>query len=207
VVGMESKPYDIALLPSDEIKEKAIDQSGKLSRFGSLFTLAGDGPFPHISIYMFQLKADDIGKVEDSLRRISSIIGRFELITAKYFEVMNYIDVEYQKTMELEQLQDGIIKDINPLRDGMRANDQERLKNATGEAKTNLEKYGTMNVYSLFRPHLTFTRFTSEVPGVIDKLPDKKTFDGYFDKLGLFELGEEGTCIKEVYSLKLTGNT
>lgn len=196
-------PYDVALLPDEKLKMQAINTSKELSNFGTLFTLGGNGPFPHISIYMLQLKVADLEEAEARLEEIAKQFSSFSLSVRRYFEVEKYVDVEYKKTAELEALQKKVLESFNPLRSGMRKNDAQRMATATGIAKENLEKYGTRYVYELFRPHLTFTRLKEEVPKVLEHLRDAANFSGSFNQIGLFEVGENGTCVHKIISIPL----
>ncbi|MBP6005281.1 hypothetical protein KA531_00005, partial [Candidatus Saccharibacteria bacterium] len=54
-------------------------------------------------------------------------------------------------------------------------------------------------VGDLFRPHITLTRLKEHNPNVLELLQqDITTFNGVFDRLGLFEMGENGTCIRKI---------
>jgi len=96
-----------------------------------------------------------------------------------------------------------VISAINPIRDGLRENDKARLMSATGELRENLEKYGYRGVGELFRPHMTFTRFANGRAIDVSSLPDSHEFSGEFLTLGLFEMGDNGTCVRKIAEYKL----
>lgn len=67
---MESKPYDIVLLPEVELMEGAIRLSNELEKLGTYFTLGHETYFPHISLYMLQLSEDGLKKAISFLSSI-----------------------------------------------------------------------------------------------------------------------------------------
>src|SRR4030095_4919861 len=156
---MTSLPCDIAIIPNDELLQKAIKFSAQLRSYGTLFTLKNDSYFPHISLYMTQIKTDNMETINRLLRDIAAKVAPINLIAYRYFQPRGYIDAEYKRTESLDTLQELVVEAINPVRDGRLKNDEANLLDATGQARDNLKKYGYRFVGELFRPHLTFTRF------------------------------------------------
>jgi len=111
---------------------------------------------------------------------------------------MGYIDAGYDRIASLDDLQMTVLDAINPIRDGMREKDKPRLEIAIGKKREYFELYGYPNVRELFRPHLTLTRFLSERPIDASDLPSSEDFSGTFPKLGLFEMGDNGTCVRKI---------
>lgn len=116
---------------------------------------------------------------------------------------IGYVDPEYKVTNELQSLQENILDGINPLRAGMREKDIAKMQDATGTKLANLQKYGYPSIGKLFRPHMTLTRLKDHMPEVLDILPAINTFDGIFDRIGLFEMGDNGTCIRKILEISL----
>ena len=80
-----------------------------------------------------------------------------------------------------------------------------KMQDAEGLKLENLQKYGYPAIGDLFRPHITLTRLEEHNPKVLDLLPqDISTFSGVFDRLGLFEMGENGTCIRKIAEFPLS---
>lgn len=201
---MNSIPCNIVLLPTTDLAQKAIQSSQKLEQFGSLFTLKDGAYFPHASLYMTQLKTADLDTVKELLAHIAAQASAFDLSAVHYYQAHGYIDVEYNRTALLDQLQIDVIEAINPIRDGMREKDTVRMRTATDIVLENFQKYGYPNVGELFRPHMTLTRFSDgESKEVIDVLPPVSDFGGQFVKLGLFEMGDNGTCIRKISEFEL----
>jgi len=206
---MSSLPCDIVLLPSPDLALKAIKASKETEKYESFFTLEEGKYYPHMSLYMFQLNEADISKVKEVLARIANDTKVITANATRYslgtgFGV-GYVDPEYEVTEELSNLQGSIIEAVNPLRAGMRESDVRKMQDAEGLKLENLQKYGYPAIGELFRPHITLTRLKEHNPKVLDLLPqDISTFSGVFDRLGLFEMGENGTCIRKIAELRLS---
>lgn len=195
---MSSLAYDVVLLPSAQLGTKALAASKTLEPLGTHFTLGQDTNCPHISLYMLQLKAIDLPQVKSLLSEIAATSQILALTAERYFQTNNFFDVEYRKINKLVDLQNRVVSDLNPIRDGMREKDKERMAEATGVSLDNYTKYGWNTIGELFRPHLTITRFINEQANPEQKLLDLSEFSGQFAKLGLFEMGANGTAARKI---------
>lgn len=202
---MSSIPCDVVILPSDELAAKAIAASKNLESFGTHFTLQIGKYYPHASVYMLQLKTEDLAKVKELLSDIAAKTDRLSLAASRYYQTKNYFDAEYQKTERLAGLQSAVVEALNPIRDGMRENDKTRMPEATGLALENFKKYGWNSIGELYRPHLTLTRFNNEQQNPERNLPDIGEFSGQFPKLGLFEMGDNGSAVRKIAVWNLQG--
>lgn len=193
-----SKPYDVVLIPEFKIADAAIEISENLKHFGTFFTLDNKTFFPHISLYMLQLKETDLQKVLDILDVIATETPTVRGVPKLFGSHDGYIDVEYEKTNEMQQIQMSVINALNPIRDGLRDKDKERILTSTEEEKEVILKYGYRSVDKYFEPHLTFTRFKNPQENISDALLDMKMFGGSFPEFGIYEMGDNGTCVREV---------
>jgi 2'-5' RNA ligase len=200
---MESKPCNVVLLPNKSLADKAIEISQTLRSDETIFTLKDGSFYPHISLYMLELRVNDYEKVQDVLRDISAAQAFQELTATKYDQKMGFLDAEYSITPALRELQDLIVDALNPVRNGMREKDKLRMEQADGIKREYFEKYGYPNVKELFRPHLTLTRFNNENLFDASKLPDASVFSGTFESIGFFETGDNGTCVRLLSSYNL----
>lgn len=202
---MESKAYDVVLLPDATLNEKSIAMSESLCTLDTHFTLGNTTYFPHMSIYMLQLNDADVIRVETVLESVSRTIKQVAATPKSFHYSHEYLDVEYEKTEDLSRIQNKIIELLNPIRNGLRENDTVRLATAVGVEKINIETYGYRSVGEMFFPHVTFTRFTSPQENILSTLPPLNMFEGSFTALGLFEMGDNGTCIRKVKTWELSG--
>jgi hypothetical protein len=200
---MNSLPIDIVLLPTDDLAQKAIAVSELLQKYDALFKLSSTGPFPHASLYMTQLKLEDLDKVKELLAAIAAVTPALDMTATGYFQAEGYLDPDYERTDQLARLQMDVVNAINPIRDGMRVKDRARMLEATGLVRENLEKYGYRGVGELFRPHMTLARFTDGKKIDTSILPSSQSFSGRFVKLGMFEMGDNGTCARKIAEFDL----
>lgn len=198
---------NVVLLPSTDLANKAIVASGALSKYHSLFTLHDGVLYPHLSLYMVRLDDEYIERVSQLLGDVAENTHRITAV-AKGYSIgkgygAGYIDAEYQVSPELRAVQELILRAVNPLRSGMRENDIAKLQDARGVKLANLEKYGYSAIGELFRPHITFTRLPIYNPAALEVLPDVSEFSGVYESLGLFELGDHGTCTRKIATFPL----
>jgi len=205
----QTVPCDIVLLPSEEQSELALHASQLLSNQGSLFTLDNKNFYAHASLYMFQMNINTQENCLEALRQLAEKTSRQRLQQENYFYNnagfgKGYVDIAFGRNEEADLLQNHIVTTFNSLRAGMRESDKAKMSDATGLKLENLQKYGYPAVGELFRPHITLTRFPAEIEPDLSGLPDPTTFNGEFDRIGLFEMGQNGTCIRKIGEFTLT---
>lgn len=194
---------DIVLLPDPKLAHKAIAASERLECLGSHFVLEDGKYFPHASLYMARLRLADLPKAEAILRQIASQVSAAVWVARQYDFARGYVVVDYDITPQTCELQQQVIAAINPLRDGILAKDRERLKEATGVALHNYQAYGYKYIGELFHPHITLARFDDDQDEARGLLPELAEFNGRFDRIGLFELGKDNTCIRRLAAFDL----
>ena len=192
--------YDIALLPEESIASRAIEYSEHLKSLGTEFVLGRKTNLPHLSMYMFRLKDEDMPKVVDIVEATAH--KAIHLKAVNYGFNWQYFDVEYARTKELEELQAKIL-DITKYRQELDEGDRKLMEEAAGEAKRNWKDYGFKQVGELYRPHLTFTRFKTLEEAPSDP-PNLEVFSGKYIRLGIYQLGPHGTCLSEVAGFDLS---
>ena len=204
--------YAIVLLPPQEIDKKSIETSQFLEKFGTDFTLNTTDKISHLSLYMANFTPENLEKAMAALKSIAAAAPPLPLQATAYAHDFDQgmFEIGYEKTENLVALQQKIVESLNPLRLGLRAKDpvghtlSEWIPQLSGEQRENYDAFGYDEIGGLFRPHITFTRFTRrdlEVDTSI--LPPPEEFSGTFATLALFEMGENGTCVREVAAWKL----
>ena len=199
----DSISCDVVILPEPLLANRAISASQKLQQFDGYYTLEDGVCFPHTSLYMLELKVEDIPRVEELLSNITKAFPPFQLEAYRYDHTMGFIDAEYRRLPELDSLQEKIVTALNPIRNGMRAKDRERMAVAEGVALKNFQDYGYKNIGELFRPHMSLTRLKEANDSALQTLEDAVEFGGTFLRLGLFEMGDNGTCVREIKTFGL----
>ncbi len=203
LVNMNSILCDIVILPSEELKTKTVELSKSLRIRGTLYTLDGINFHPHASLYMARLRPQELEGIKVVLENIASVHKCQNLKATKYYQVMGFLDIEYQRTQALDDLASAVVKAINPVRNGMPEQDKLRMESATGLALENYRNYGYKYVGELFRPHISITRFKDEQTIDTNNIIEPSEFNGTFTKLGLFEMGDNGTCVRQIVTFEL----
>src|SRR5262249_37226661 len=168
----------------------------------------------NLSLYMADIEDADIGPAEQRLIEIAKDTAPVQLTAQRYLQDTEHgmIEVAYANTQPATRLQERLLAALAPLRRRLRRRDPVGrdlpawLPTTTGETRRNLEQYGYHEIGGLFRPHITFPRFVQR-DLVIDlaELPPLGEFDAAFTRLGLFEMGDHGTCTGSLVELELTG--
>ena len=189
---------DIVLIPSSEIAEKAIDASQSLTTLGTHYALDGKTAFPHLSLYMLRIQQTQLVTILEEVKTISRTQISFELSPEKFSSKARYVSVHYATPARLAALQKAIITALNTLRTGLPKISANLLPSAEGVAKVNLEQYGYKNLFDTTHPHLTLTRYTEEQDNPLQGLDNLIDFQGSFVGLGIYEISDIGTCIREI---------
>jgi hypothetical protein len=205
---MDSQPLDVVICPPRIIQQNAIDISHSLAHWDTNFTLTEEGPFPHISLYQAQFPMGNLPEIKLRLNNYAKLVKAFTVKPVPELyekEDVNYIEVSYEKSIELSKLQFGVIELLNSLRDGLlRARDKERYYQVSPIQRENLDKWGYRSVGDAFRPHLSLTSLKNpdsvSTHGIL-----RKKFAFAVNQIGLFQLGEHGTCINKIALYDLSG--
>jgi 2'-5' RNA ligase len=200
---MNSLPCDIVIIPDADISARAITLSEHLGRGETYFTLKEGKYFPHTSLYMAQLDMSRLDEIKERLSDVAAHTPKISLSPKKYHQQWGYVDVEYERDTIIDKLQMDIVHAINPIRDGLRQKDIDRLPEEVGIERENILTYGYRSVGEKFAPHITITRFTDRNDIDLTTLPDVSTFQATYSKIGLFEMGENGTCVRKIAEFNL----
>lgn len=204
----QTLPVDVVLLPESSQAAEAVRCSELLASQGTLTTLDDQNFYAHASLYMFQASVDRLAEITEVLQTLATKYDVQELAQAGYYYLDNgpgkgYVDVMFERNATVDQLQLDVVAALNPLRAGMRESDIAKMAEATGLKLENLQQYGYPAVGELFRPHITLTKFPAETEPDLSVLPEPTAFTGKFTKIGLFEMGDNGTCIRPLATFDL----
>lgn len=196
-------PCDIVLLPSLKQAELAAQASRQLAPQGSLFILDNQNFFAHASLYMFQMSSDSQEECVAALEKIANETAPQRLQQNGYFyqdsgHGKGYVDIAFERNAVADALQWRVVEVFNSLRAGMRESDKAKMTDATGLKLENLQTYGYPAIGELFRPHITVTRFPEEIEPDLSGLLNPSIYTGEFTRIGLFEMGTNGTCIRKI---------
>lgn len=206
---MASRSYNIAIIPSAAAADAAIAASRFLEESGSLFMLDGKKIFPHVSLYHVSLPEEVLPEVIQSLEVVFSDAPSFPLTQAAYGAKEGiWVHVCYRKDVPIFSLHQQVLgavsgyrdREIGQVDDGeIQQRDWEGLSR---ERQSNLEACGWSEAYDLYLPHMTFGRLAAPNVGIINILPPHE-FSFQAERVGLYELGDNGTCIKLIHEFFL----
>ncbi len=204
---MASLEYDIALVPDDRLVAAAYHVSQLFTKHDPHFVLnPNNGPYPHVSLYMAKLMRGDLPDVLNRLERFTKNQSPIHLEAETHKASGGYVGVKYPSTEEIVLAQAHVVNVVSPFRDGEREGDQRRFLETSGVGLKNLQQYGYIKIGPLFSPHMNFSRLKNAETPISDvKLPHHSKFSGHFNRLGLFQLGANGTCVNLVESFPLLG--
>ena len=200
---MNSIPCDIVMIPDTAVTNRFVSLSEQLSENQTYFTLKEGEYYPHASLYMVQLDMSKIDEIKKLLTNVAKNSLKVALTPKEYHQEWGYIGVEYNREPIVNQLQMDVVHALNPIRDGLRQKDIDRLPEAVGLERENILTYGYRSVGEKFAPHITITRFIDREDIDLTKLPDLSTMSATFSKIGIFEMGENGTCVRKIAEFSL----
>ena len=200
---------NIALIPSREIQEVAIAASEELGELVPVyFKLGVDGPYPHVTLYSFECKPHRktviVRKVRDVLVTgvAAGLLCRFNGVEHH----SGFLGVTIEKTEKLLNLHWAIIEAVHDQRTQKIVDADPNGLRLSGEQAENLRRFGYPDVGEQYNPHVTITRFPDHDDAVDAAEVLREEFDvwhPFHPRLGVFEGGEHGTCVKLIKSFDL----
>lgn len=201
------KRLNIAFIPPKEIADYATGLCRKVMEDHEVsFSLDGVNNFPHITIYQLVIPEKNLEKLVGILDSITEkiTIQRFEFIN--FQENFGFLGASFKAVEAIKAVQREIVDRVTGLREGrdILEVDDPRTKGWPESHKKIVAGYGFDNLFDFYNPHITITR-----------LPDFKKAQDLAGKLawpfsefesnsiGLYSLGEFGTCNKLIREFKL----
>lgn len=199
---------NIAIIPPQKVANAAIELSQELSKMGKVsFILDGRNFHPHVTCYSPEFPAKNLDKITARLEALSKEYRAFEnqLEGLKQtWEDPGGVEVKLQRSKHIDELHRKIIKELNPLREGRlrekyRHSDYPlKFPEERRELMTRMMiKVGYPRVLDAYNPHISITRF--ENPKITEKSIEKaewKINTMRVEKIGIFTMGDHGTCKK-----------
>lgn len=201
---MAEKRYNFAIIPSQAVAERAVKMSEWLRQFSTQFTLDGVKLYPHVSLYHVGFQEEDLVQVIDRATSALRTITRFGLSQGPYRAVEgSWCDVSYNIDDTIYQLHTTLIESVMDLRvvHDMASQDP-KWNELTPTQQASYAKCGWTDAYARYAPHLTFTKLRAPQPDLPLTFP-QEDFSFMVEKIGLFELGEFGTCTKLIHTFSL----
>jgi len=201
---MNYKRYDIVILPPQEIADQAISISQALAPLDSFYMLDGETLYPHLSLYHVPFAESALPAVRDALRKLADSTASFQLQHQNYYPDQGmWVGVRYVTNQAILGLHTAVItatRDYRIVEDDARY--FSRWSELSPKQQHNLKECGWKDAYTLYSPHLSFTKLKQPRADVLALLPGQD-LSFLVDHIALCELGDHGTCVKIVADCKL----
>ncbi len=192
---MTYQKYNVALIPSEVVGIHAIEMSQMFEGNGGMFTLDSAHTYPHVSLYHVPLDPEKEEEVIQVLRETLAGIQPMPLKQSEYRSTSRgFVNVGYEKNESLMNLHRAVLQSLEPFW-AREIGEEEKNEERSPEQQASMSRYGWHAADTLFDPHLTFSRLEEPNP---ERVTDMKSqnFSFVSDLVGLFELGEHGTCTR-----------
>lgn len=194
---MDYKRYDVVIIPPPDIVDQTIALSRILEPLGTFFTVDGVTIHPHISLYHIPLTQSSLETVTRILQETLQTIQPFLLEQETYYPDQGvWVGLRYVASKPILDLHTSV---IDALRGSRVIEDDTRYAERWSEMdhgeRKNLKECGWAHAYTHYSPHITFTKLREPRTGILDHLPQRE-FSFLADHIGLYELGDHGTCVR-----------
>lgn len=188
------------LMIPDHVASDVIALSKSLGEHNDAhFVLDGKDYYPHITLYSPEYPTHNLNEVFNRVQNIATNQKSIQCAIGDIRTGEGFISLEVELTKELNGLHTEVVAALNPLRE-----DHVREKYVTDyqiqfsdEKIENIKKFGYPNSMSLYRPHLTVIRLKDKEKAEALALHiDFSKMRFVADKIGVYEMGEHGTCRK-----------
>lgn len=200
---------NIVLIPPTKIIELSINLSQLISKkTDCLFILDNENFFPHITLYQLIIPAKNLQPLIKTLEDLSLMIDPLELKFTAIKSANGFVAAYFSLSEELLKVDKLVVEKCNPLREGYKVSDywSEQYKNYP-LSKAELEKmkkYGYFLIQDLLDPHITLTRIKNpQIDSEITSSLNWQDVKFKVAELGLYILGENGTCNKLIKKFDL----
>lgn len=201
---MEYKRYDIVVLPPPQVVAQVVAHSETLASLSSFFVLDGETLYPHLSLYHVPLSDAVLPEVIVALERVSAETAAFHLKQETYYPDRGvWVGVRYVSNKSILDFHAAIIAAVKGFRiveDDTRY--MARWSELSHRQRANLKECGWKDAYTLYSPHISFTKLKQPRAGVLDNLT-RHDLSFLVDRIALCELGDNGTCVEIAADLHL----
>jgi len=170
----DSTLINICVIPNAQMSRAYVSMSQSLKSDQTMFAL-GDGKFAHMTVYMARFANDNIAKVVSNIEEALKQVVPFPCIHTGYFMTEGrYLEASYRKSSDFIQLHELLISHTARLRlNPGHPFEEGYFTPYTFEQKKNVEETGYDLARSLYRPHVSFTRYKEHgVPKYFPAFPE-----------------------------------
>lgn len=198
---------NIVFIPPMEIADYATGLCRKVMEDHEVsFSLDAVNNFPHITIYQLVIPDKNLDKLLDVLGQATEKIRpqKFEFIGLQ--EHSGFLGASFKLSAAIREVQREVVERVTKLREGRNVLkvDDPRTKGWPESHKQIVAEYGFDNLFDFYNPHITITRLPDFAKA--KQLTEELTWpfsEFESNSIGLYSLGEFGTCNKLIREFKL----
>lgn len=198
---------NIVFIPPKEVADSATGLCRKVMEDHEVsFFLDGVNNFPHITIYQMVIPEKNLDKLLEVLGQATEKIRpqKFDFIGLQ--EHWGFLGASFKLSAAIRGVQREVVERVTKLREGKNVLevDDPRTESWPENHKQIVADYGFDNLFDFYNPHITITRLldfakakqlTKELTWLFGKFES--------NSIGLYSLGEFGTCNKLIKEFKL----
>jgi hypothetical protein len=203
----ETLLLNLAIIPPDPVASVAHDLSSQALPKGGIFCLDGVTRFAHMTLYMARFHQHQVTTlIAESNRLVYRIRRQFIQHVGYFVTAGRYYEVSYARTPDLLAMHEVVAHLLAPFRYSPGRPHREKYFGAySKEQQVNAREWGYDLVGSLYRPHITITRF-SESTNKGPKLPKASNSLSFMaSQIGLFEADDLGAARRLITTIELVG--
>ncbi len=201
---------NLAYYPPFPVRRLAIRLSDKLSQFApTSFFLDDLNFYPHVTIYSTAFPQSNLHEIISTTQKFAAQTAPFQVEASGISVTDKSVVLELTQNPTFMSHHSRLLHSLNPLRQGyLRAKYHSKhpfFQSLSPLQQQIVTEFGSINASSLYRPHLSLTRFTHK--------PDYQKLSPLLDwffptfrlsQIALFGMGRYGTCTRiiKTFSLK-----
>lgn len=200
------KRLNIVFIPPKEIADYAAGLCLKIKEGSEIsFLLDGINNFPHITIYQLVVPENNMERLVGKLDKITQNSNPQTFIFTDFQEHSGFLGAGFTPTDSIKAVQKEVVDSISDLREGNIVSlDDPNLLDKPDQYKQIITEFGFDNLFDFYNPHITITRLPDFEKA--RKLAKQLTWpfsEFESSSIGLYSLGEFGTCNKLIKEFKL----
>ncbi len=206
LAAAEIREYGIAILPDAECVKIAEELNAEIiKRLGKVENIKNS---PHLNLYQAAYAQQDLPAIYSQLQQLT--LRPFNFSVANLTSMLDrWIDLEIEKTDELQRLHEAAIKLASPYHKGMLQRASDMYSKLPAGRRKQIDEYGVGGVLKSYKPTITLfyqyppvVKLKSIAKEAANNLPQKQLVCKV-DKLVLGEIGYNGNMEKIIYSINI----
>ncbi len=154
---------NIVILPNQEVAAKAVKFSNAVAAQVDTEFILDEDHSPHITAFQGHFPERNIDKIKEVLKYLAEKTSPFQ-VQMDEFQVRytNFVFWNCVKSIRLQNLHEGVVEAVNPLREGLILPHLETISGLSEVDQQDRENFGALLIGPRYEPHITITRTKNE---------------------------------------------